>query len=244
MIRKQKRLNIFLHVILCFVCQTVLIVSISQYLITPANVGAFTAPVGIMILFGRFICGSILHLSLIDEVTKGLQNFKFALNHPYLFQSYTTACYVCFMHSISVILVEIVNIEIILTSIVPTDIVYNFIALAIIAEFNDFVYQSLRSESMKKLIEAEVTEKILVIRHTSSKKCKDWELSTVIDEETEMPRPLRVKWSDRECANKCLYIVYKGLRMFYTSLYFYFLPFSAIILTCIIPIFAQFNSTN
>ncbi len=142
------------------------------------------------------------------------------------------------MHSVSVILVEIVNIEIILTSIVPTDIVYNFIALAIIAEFNDFVYQSLRSESMKKLIEAEVTEKILVIRHTSSKKCKDWELSTVMDEETDQYRPLRVRWSDRECCNKFLYVIYKMLRMFYTSLYFYFIPFSAIILTCIIPIFA------
>lgn len=58
-----------------------------------------------------------------------------------------------------------------MTSITPTDIVYNFIALAVIAEFDDFVYQSLRSESMKKLIEADVTEKILVVRHTTSKKC-------------------------------------------------------------------------
>lgn len=32
-IRKQKRLNIFLHVILCFVCQFTLIVSISIYLV-------------------------------------------------------------------------------------------------------------------------------------------------------------------------------------------------------------------
>lgn len=141
------------------------------------------------------------------------------------------------MQSLSVILVEIVNIEIILTSIYPTDIVYNFIALAVIAEFNDFVYQSLRSESMKKLIEAEVTEKILVIRHTTSKKCKAWELSTVMNEETEELRPLRIEWGQRECANKCLYVLYKVLRMFYTSLYFYFIPFSAIILTCIIPIF-------
>lgn len=62
-----------------------LIISISQFLINPPQVYAFTQQVGIMILFGRFICGTILHLSLIDEVTKGLQNFKFALNHSYLF---------------------------------------------------------------------------------------------------------------------------------------------------------------
>ena len=71
-IRKQKRLNIFLHVILCFVCQFVLIVSISAYLVEgEANRKLFTDEVGVIILFGRFICGTILHLSLVDEVTKG-----------------------------------------------------------------------------------------------------------------------------------------------------------------------------
>lgn len=122
-----------------------------------------------------------------------------------------------------------------MTSITPTDIVYNFIALAVIAEFDDFVFQSLRSESMKKLIEPEVTEKVLVVRHTTSKKCKDHELSTVEDENGEF-RPLRVRFGSRMCGNKCCYIVYKVQRMFYTSLYFYFIPFTTIILTCIIPI--------
>lgn len=44
MIRRNKRLNIFLHVILCFVCQIVLVVAIARYLIT-SNVSAFTEPV-------------------------------------------------------------------------------------------------------------------------------------------------------------------------------------------------------
>lgn len=139
------------------------------------------------------------------------------------------------LQCVSVILVEFVNIEIILTSIAPTDIVYNFIALAVIAEFDDFVYESLRSESMKTLIEAEVTEKIFVFRHTTSKKCKDEELSTVLDEHGEY-RPLKVTFRSRTCCNKCLYITYKALRIFYTSFYFYFIPFITIILTCFIPI--------
>lgn len=128
------------------------------------------------------------------------------------------------------------NIEIILTSLTPTDIVYNFIALAVIAEFDDFVYESLRSESMKKLVEADVTERVLVVKHTTSKKCKEWEKSTVWDEDNQCFRPLKVSWSDRTCGNKCWYCVYKVQRMFYVSLYFYFIPFSTIILTCIIPI--------
>ena len=57
-----------------------------------------------------------------------------------MFQSPTTACLTSFLQSFSVTCVEVANIEIILTSVTPTDIVYNFIALAIIAEFDDFVY--------------------------------------------------------------------------------------------------------
>ncbi len=53
--------------------------------------------------------------------------------------------------------VELVNIEIILTSLDPVDLVYNFIALAIIAEFDEFVYAALRNEPMKLLTKNEIT---------------------------------------------------------------------------------------
>lgn len=59
----------------------------------------------------------------------------------------------------------------------------NFIALAIIAEFDNFVYESLRNESIKKLLAPEVAEDVLVIQRTSSKKCKEDEMSQVEDEE-------------------------------------------------------------
>lgn len=82
-------------------------------------------------------------------------------------------------------LVEIVNIEIILTSLDPLDIVYNFVALAIIAEFDDFVCSALRNEPLKLLINEEITEKFLVIKHTTSKKCNETESSKIeIEEES------------------------------------------------------------
>ncbi len=139
-------------------------------------------------------------------------------------------------------MVEVVNIEIILTSLNPVDIVYNFIALAIIAEFDDFVYSSLRSESMKKLIEREVTEKILIVQHTSSKKCKAGEKSKILDEDGNY-RPLKMTFRERDRCNKCLWVQYKCMRTFYVSVYFYFMPFATIVLTCLIPIFASFQQT-
>ena len=194
-------------------------------------------------MFARFICGTILHLSLIDEVCTGLDNMKFCLNHPYLFQSYKQAWLVGFLQSLITIMVEFANIEIILTSVNPVDIVYNFIALAIIAEFDDFVYASLRNECMKKLCEKECTQKVLIVRHTTSKKCQPNEVSTVRDEDGVL-RPLRVEWSSREPANRGMYCCYKCMRTFYVSVYFYFMPFTTIMLTCIIPIISSFSQVQ
>jgi hypothetical protein len=73
-------------VVLCAVCQLVLVFYIDYYMLTdPELNSSFSAPVGIVLLFARFICATILHLSLIDDVYNSLDNMKFSLNHPYLF---------------------------------------------------------------------------------------------------------------------------------------------------------------
>lgn len=48
----------------------------------------FTEECDTILLFGRFICSSILHLALIDEASTGLERMKFTLNHSYKFYSY------------------------------------------------------------------------------------------------------------------------------------------------------------
>jgi hypothetical protein len=147
-IRSRKRMNIFLHVCLCFVCQIVLVIAIGVFLLEKQS-AQFIEPITPDVMFCRFICGTILHLSLIDEVMNGLSNMKFALNHQYVFKSWLSAWTVGFLQTVIVILVEVVNIEIILTSTDPLNIVYNFISIAIIAEFDDFVFSALRNEPMK-----------------------------------------------------------------------------------------------
>ena len=94
---------------------------------------------------------------------------------------------------------------------------------------------------MKKLVEADITESVLIVLHTTSKKCKETEMTAIQDENGNY-RPLKVTFGSRTCANKCLYCVYKVLKCFYTSLFFYFLPFSTIILTCFIPIISRYTA--
>lgn len=54
---------------------------------------------------------------------------------------------------------------------------------------------------MKKLVEEDVATRILVIQHTSSKKCKEWEKSEVEDEFGDL-RPLKQTWTTRSFGNK------------------------------------------
>ena len=77
---------------------------------------------------------------------------KYVNNHSYNFQAPRIAFFVSFLHYFITNLTELVNICIIITSIYPVAIVLNFIAIAIIAEFDNYVYSSMRNEYCKKLI--------------------------------------------------------------------------------------------
>ena len=114
-------------------------------------------------------------------------------------------------------------------------IVFNFIALAIIAEFDNYVFGSMKNESFKELTEKAFTSKCLFICHTSSKKCPDSELSTEKDEDGNF-RLLKIKISDRTLSNKICFTSYKFLRTFYVSVFYYFMPFVAILMSTVFPL--------
>ena len=120
------------------------------------------------------------------------------------------------------------------------NIIFNFTAIAIVAEFDNFVFESLKNESFKELLDEKFTEKVLIIKHTTSKKCGQDELSSEKDEYDEF-RPLRVNFKDRDLTNKIYFVVYKILKGFYVSFYFYFIPFTVILVSAIIPIKYRFN---
>jgi hypothetical protein len=195
------------------------------------------------IIYARFICATILHLTLIEELHSALNNMKYVLNHQYIFEQPKVAFMVTFLHFVCTFMTETTNIFVILTSLYPLDIVLNFIAIAIIADFDNYVYASMRNENCKKLVEYKIAEKVLIIHHTTSKRCGVDELSDVKDENGDY-RKLKITFSDRTCAQKFSYSVYKGCRLFYVSFYFYFYPFTAVIFSIIIPLYYQAGHNN
>ena len=76
---------------------------------------------------------------------------------------------------------ETLNNAIILTSFAPLATVFNFIALAVIADFDNFVFESMSNEYFKKLLEEEVVERNFRIEHTTSKRCPKDDLSKMED---------------------------------------------------------------
>lgn len=90
-VRKQKRLNIAVHSYLCFLFQMGLVVMLFHEIRAPSRAQQISLDIVLMIVIARFMCGTMLHLSLMDEVTSALIKMKYALNHPYLFESYSIA---------------------------------------------------------------------------------------------------------------------------------------------------------
>ena len=70
----------------------------------------------IHIIFARFICGIVLHVSLQAELVQGMKMMKYAVNHRWKFESYKIAFWSGFLQAFMVVLVESVNFMAILTT--------------------------------------------------------------------------------------------------------------------------------
>jgi hypothetical protein len=91
-------------------------------------------------LITKFICGLILHLALFEEFSRAINLMKFAANHVDVFDAPGAAFTVALMQATVTFLVEVLNVTVILMSEDISSVVMNFVALAIIADFDDFIY--------------------------------------------------------------------------------------------------------
>ena len=120
-------------------------------------------------------------------------------------------------------------------SVAPIEIVFNFIALAIIADFDMYIYNSY-SDCLKKMIDLENEQKpVLRILHTSSSQCKIHEKADSLDDDGNK-RQMRIRFMDRTWQNKLAYTFYKFIRGFFVSFYFYFTPYFTLVLSLGFPI--------
>ena len=80
-----------------------------------------------------------------------------------------------FLQSFMTLMVEAVNMLVILQSMTTKDVVFNFIAVAIISDFDDFVFNSLQNEPLKELVSSDNAHELMKISFTTSSKCNSFD---------------------------------------------------------------------
>ena len=188
---------------------------------------------------------------------------KFALNHPWKFESYIGAFFVGFMQAMVVISNELINLAVLNTNNTIMDILMNFLALVIISDFDDYFFVTVSSDPMAMLIkdgELEIDdmkdeenkkgkillEKLLKIEVTTSERAKYRIAGNRTDgfiaghDEREefwdrKPNYIHFPWSKRRLGNKVARAVYCILKSLFACIWFYFIPFSCLYLAYAIP---------
>ena len=108
-----------------------------------------------MIVTSRFVCGIVLHVFLQGELEQGCIFMKYACNHPWKFDDnggMFIAWLSGFLQATMILVVETVNYTALITNETHIDVVMNFLALAVIADFDDFFYGALFDNEYKKVI--------------------------------------------------------------------------------------------
>lgn len=77
---------------------------------------------------------------------------KYALNHPYKFEGPATAFSAALMQVVTSIMIEVANDLVLIMTNDTLSIIGNFVSLVIIAEFDNYVYASMKDESFRVLV--------------------------------------------------------------------------------------------
>ena len=120
------------------------------------------------IVFARFICGIVLHVSLSGELTQGMTMMKYAVNHHWKFVDYRMAYFTGFLQTSVVVAVELVNFVALITNTTVLDIVMNFLALVVIADFDDFFFSAVKDSELLDVITEDSYANFLIYQTTTS----------------------------------------------------------------------------
>ena len=104
---------------------------------------------------------------------------KYAVNHPWKFVDYKFAWLCGFMQVFKVLVVEFVNFSALLTNFTIIEIVRNFLALVVIAEFDNYFFRAEKKNRQINLIDIingkGFFENFLIIQCTTSESARFFE---------------------------------------------------------------------
>ena len=104
-------------------------------------------------IFHRTFLSMILHMVIDRDFRNGLELMKYANNHPWKFDSATTAFSMGLLQFCFAVFTEFISGQVILASSTYLDVVKDFTALFVINEFDNYMYDYLPSDERKELID-------------------------------------------------------------------------------------------
>lgn len=107
------------------------------------------------VVFCRFICATILHITLIDEFRAKLNIMKFICNHEYKFESPVRAYLMALLFILSSTAIEYANILVMYCYGDTFDLISSFVSLVVVKEFDNFIYNSIQNENLKSVMKCE-----------------------------------------------------------------------------------------
>lgn len=205
----------------------------------------------------RFLCTVVLHIMLSAEFKQAFEMQKYALNHPWKFESWFQAFLIGFSQLFILFTFEILNTAILLTSANVMEVIMNFVALAVIIDFDDFLFnsESVRLSQLGELISAEEThgidgievdlEDLVEVETTSGANLSDLSMKALFEDDSDgeenlvysgRPKSARIEFSkNRTSGNKFCRIVYRVIKLFYQTTWFYWAPYMALFLAYWVP---------
>ena len=136
---KTERMTMLGRLLFLFLIQAIVSLAlILDLLLGHAETVYFSCyPTNILVVITRFFCGIVLHFSLNDKLAQGLQMQKYVLNHYWKFRYVGVAWSIGACQMSMVFIVETINMVILCSNNSVMDVILNFLALVVIADFDD-----------------------------------------------------------------------------------------------------------
>lgn len=217
----------------------------------------YNEPPSRAVAFTRLMAGMIMQVTMSVELKQGLEKMKFAINHPWKFDKVGFAFLAGFCQATVIMVVTFLNYFTIIDATTVIDIVMNFLALAVIADLDDMFFKVHGSSEIGvEMVKNEENkyDELYTIETTTSDDAemntKDPDLEGINKFEPSdasiwyehlfandqgslkklQPESLKIKFMERSCSNKFMRMIYHLYRSLYVVVWYYFLPFFAIIL--------------
>ena len=147
-----KQNNLIARCAFLFLTQGIITFMVGNEIISSDPEVWYTYPASQTVVLARFMCSVVLHVSLNGDLSQGLTNMKYAINHDWKFVHYHIAWLCGFMQAFNVIVVELVAFMALLTYSSVDDVIKNFLALVVISHFGQYFFGAVRQDPLVQLI--------------------------------------------------------------------------------------------